>query len=1764
MNQEGFKNELEPCENNCKPDIIQINSRKIPHELAEWLPEYIGRDEMLFEDLEDGFFLIQILSIVSPRAVDLSWYTTDAALRHPNLALYNRTLLINALNASTTISLTSDERQSVENGNIDAYVRLALLMKNWGEQQVKSNDIINEHSTKHPDNINRISQTPIKWDAEYEPSEVAFKSSLRWLFNFIYSYFASIEDSWTQISSITREELEEMINLLASSEQLIPAGPVISALTFGAVYYTACVIIFELNAKSIQSFLPQSNSDETNKYPEMFLETLATHKHLDFRAGLKDAVKDMVSDRTPFYESIHSKIIENLISASLRKFTVELVSIHLRERFPRHNPNYAPYDLEDALLMWTNACTLQLRDEYQPQRNSITKSVETSSSSIRSTPVLTPIIPQFLEKWVELDNFCTDFRDGRGFAAIAAYYGIGDIDLYAIYPRRPRKSVFSPENADGVASACAKSCRISLKNLSLAHRIANLQTFGKATHHFTKLTEINLLVPWTAEELARAEGNISRIGSAGSGYKGMSPSETVNSSTTAFRFCLQALPIREHSPRVLKVSRKSLREVSLPQTSISCFRPETVMIASAAECCPKVQLKTSAFTVNIEKENNFYDLESKAFELLEIQENLPESDQNLSSDTQIIPIVDDIFPIIDDMILELGQNDEESLTLEILGNQKSDAFETALDSIISTAADQKNDPSENFENTEAFESYFFVGKSLEMEISDSVKNVGKFNVLPNNKFLAAKKSKTDLVFPKDFSKNDSGNKLPKLEDCINESKTCVSFLPPKKKRITVKLPDIFSTDNLPKKSKPTDQLALAIQSNPLKFPQIGKAIPAKELKPQLSSKNQAQILSTKKSNTKSKGQIHQKEKSTDCNGDSAPEIDVTAICLETATDTDSLNDEVGYNREVIAEKQNYMDPKELFTISNIFPEIQGRKPGKKIVPKSSEFTLHKIAVEEFNFAANGNINEAESPLEENSPAIIPPIFNVNDAFISDEESKSEYIKTFAAICSTKLDTKKTDGEEMQNEEKVYEDSSSGYEFNDTEDDENVDNDKVKSVKQQMKSKHPRQQRRQKRFRKPVRRQIRISATETELLNNGISSAAEEKLSTIQLEVSHSNSSSDNNDNQESTQEKQTSRRISTGFMTFPIPELNEEAMFQDADGSSEKSNQAMWERSKAKICSLKQKRSFARGLLVSTGSEAYVEKTSASDGHDPPQNPLQAAQKQKQVQAKIEIKSHEIATQNLEQQDLRRQREQEQMELLASKSRLRAAQQAAEKEMASITTTILRVPSNVSHVSTTSIKLPSSNDNIKPIVQNLSRRAALPIQKMQSNRKLIRNALHVCLAGTVNEKVKNEVLEDLEASQAFYFVILFRGLKNHAFKGLYSYDPQLQQILRVYAPAAATTRKTPLEFDDFESHAIKSTTRRLSSANSHPAAAGPNSIREQDVLEFYKYDSGSRSFKVVPTKSFGVSVHAVALRSDFGRKKKEVMELIDCHSHFYPPNFTLDEISEHLREEEEEGKDGIFKIAAIIVTPETANESLVVFGLAEQYRQLKACVGVHPVHATLFEVESASLLVARAPSSVVCAGEIGLDFTPHVIRQQIKQMRLQICSDGTHTVHSLLPNVQENYTEEEEERVKQHQRNVFAAQISAAKQRGLAVNVHSRHAGHHAITMLEEAGMISRALMHAFDGAPKHAVRAASLGALFSIPASVAHESSFRNLVQKLPLLCLCLESDAPALAGVKGGRSWPGSSVRLACKQIAAIKEVTVDTVARMTTANAKKLFNI
>jgi TatD DNase family protein len=125
---------------------------------------------------------------------------------------------------------------------------------------------------------------------------------------------------------------------------------------------------------------------------------------------------------------------------------------------------------------------------------------------------------------------------------------------------------------------------------------------------------------------------------------------------------------------------------------------------------------------------------------------------------------------------------------------------------------------------------------------------------------------------------------------------------------------------------------------------------------------------------------------------------------------------------------------------------------------------------------------------------------------------------------------------------------------------------------------------------------------------------------------------------------------------------------------------------------------------------------------------------------------------------------------------------------------------------------------------------------------------------------------------------------------------------------------------------------------------------------------------------------------------------------------------------------------------------------------------------------------------------------------------------------------------------------------------GLALNVHSRSAGHYTVDLLLAAGA-KRVLMHAFDGKAAHAARAAEAGFLFSVPPSVVRSDQKQKLVRRLPLEALCLESDSPVLGPDREARNEP-ANLTFSRDFIAQAHGVSPERVDETTSANALRIF--
>ncbi|XP_075451778.1 deoxyribonuclease TATDN3-like isoform X4 [Ascaphus truei] len=241
----------------------------------------------------------------------------------------------------------------------------------------------------------------------------------------------------------------------------------------------------------------------------------------------------------------------------------------------------------------------------------------------------------------------------------------------------------------------------------------------------------------------------------------------------------------------------------------------------------------------------------------------------------------------------------------------------------------------------------------------------------------------------------------------------------------------------------------------------------------------------------------------------------------------------------------------------------------------------------------------------------------------------------------------------------------------------------------------------------------------------------------------------------------------------------------------------------------------------------------------------------------------------------------------------------------------------------------------------------------------------------------------------------------------------------------------------------------------------------------------------------------------------ELRSLVDCHCHLSAPEFN-DDIDSVLAEAKKVG------LLALVAVAEYSGEFEKIIQFCKGHQGFVfPCLGVHPVQGIAPEQQRSATV------------KVGLDFSPRIAS-----------------------------TDDQ----KEDQRQVFIRQIELAKCLDLPLNVHSRSAGRPTIQLLKEQGA-EKVLLHAFDGRPSVAMEGVKAGYYFSIPPSIIRSEQMQNLVKKLPLENLCLETDSPALGPVKQVRNEP-KNILVSAEYIATLKAISLGEVIEVTTKNAFTLF--
>jgi TatD DNase family protein len=205
--------------------------------------------------------------------------------------------------------------------------------------------------------------------------------------------------------------------------------------------------------------------------------------------------------------------------------------------------------------------------------------------------------------------------------------------------------------------------------------------------------------------------------------------------------------------------------------------------------------------------------------------------------------------------------------------------------------------------------------------------------------------------------------------------------------------------------------------------------------------------------------------------------------------------------------------------------------------------------------------------------------------------------------------------------------------------------------------------------------------------------------------------------------------------------------------------------------------------------------------------------------------------------------------------------------------------------------------------------------------------------------------------------------------------------------------------------------------------------------------------------------------------------------------------------------------------------------IVEAHDNVFCSVGTHPHHAAEEPDVTADELVALARHpKVVAIGEAGLDY--HY----------------------------DNSPREAQEKG-------FRTHIAAARATGLPLVIHARDADADVARILEEEaarGTFSFVL-HCFTGAPELARRGIALGGFVSFSGVLTFKNSgaLRDVAQQVPLDRLLVETDAPYLAPepLRGRTNEPANVVHTAAR-LAAVREMSVDEMAQVTSENFLRLF--
>jgi TatD DNase family protein len=251
--------------------------------------------------------------------------------------------------------------------------------------------------------------------------------------------------------------------------------------------------------------------------------------------------------------------------------------------------------------------------------------------------------------------------------------------------------------------------------------------------------------------------------------------------------------------------------------------------------------------------------------------------------------------------------------------------------------------------------------------------------------------------------------------------------------------------------------------------------------------------------------------------------------------------------------------------------------------------------------------------------------------------------------------------------------------------------------------------------------------------------------------------------------------------------------------------------------------------------------------------------------------------------------------------------------------------------------------------------------------------------------------------------------------------------------------------------------------------------------------------------------------------------LVDTHSHLYSVEFASDLI-------EVMGRADAAQVNRIFLPAIDSNSADSMFELESRYPgKCIAMMGLHPCYVKEnYQYELDFVRNWLSKRSFAAVGEIGLDYY-----------------------------WDRNFDEQQKE--------AFSIQIDWALEYKLPIVIHSRESTGDSIAMVrsKQNGQL-KGIFHCFSGTYEEALEIIDLGFLLGIGGVLTYKKSgLAEVVEKLPMSAIVLETDAPYLSPVPfRGKRNESSYVKYVASKLAEIRQMPESEIARITTENALQVF--